>query len=114
MLHQSYQGYRVLSPTFSSSACPGIDNSESVYPPPTNTLSKSSESDNDCVVPSSKEIGGKLDTLSAWYCSSNAQPAVVGVNRVWVCQQHRRRGVASRILDVIRWEMAVKIQTSLF
>ena len=44
----------------------------------------------------------QLDLQSAWYCSSAPRPAVVGVNRVWVSQQHRRTGVASRILDTIR------------
>ena len=46
--------------------------------------------------------GSQLDTLSAWYCSPHPQPASVGVNRVWVCQQFRRMGVASRILDTVR------------
>ena len=48
------------------------------------------------------QSGSRLDSMSAWYCSPRPQPAIVGVNRVWVCQQHRRRGVASRLLDAIR------------
>ena len=34
--------------------------------------------------------------------SEEAEPALMGVNRVWVCHAHRRKGIATKLLDAAR------------
>ncbi|CUS11230.1 unnamed protein product [Tuber aestivum] len=34
--------------------------------------------------------------------SETSRPAILGVSRVWVCADHRRRGIATRLLDCAR------------
>ncbi|KAM8810013.1 N-acetyltransferase ESCO2 [Eudromia elegans] len=38
----------------------------------------------------------------AWRCSAQPEPALCGVSRVWVFSLARRKGVARRMLDVVR------------
>ena len=101
------QGYSVLTPSPHTSPEPPQPciNDPNYNITSTPASSKTNSVVTDSTAPESSVESGRspLDTLSAWFCSSRAQPAVVGLNRVWVCQQHRRRGVASRILDAIRW-----------
>ncbi|KAF9353613.1 N-acetyltransferase esco2 [Mortierella sp. NVP85] len=39
---------------------------------------------------------------SAIFCSTEPQPAICGINRIWVSTHHRRHKVASRLLDAVR------------
>ncbi|KAF9124516.1 N-acetyltransferase esco2 [Mortierella sp. 14UC] len=39
---------------------------------------------------------------AAIFCSKVPQPAICGINRVWVSSQHRRQRIASRMLDAVR------------
>ena len=45
--------------------------------------------------------------------STVSEPAVVGVNRVWVSPRHRRRGVASRLMDTVRYIVYVYMTLSI-
>ncbi|KAG0381043.1 N-acetyltransferase esco2 [Mortierella sp. AD032] len=45
----------------------------------------------------SREGGG-----AAIFCSKVPQPAICGINRIWVSSQHRRQKIASRMLDAVR------------
>ncbi|KAM6138280.1 N-acetyltransferase ESCO2 [Phoenicopterus ruber ruber] len=38
----------------------------------------------------------------AWRCSAEPQPAVCGVSRIWVFGLRRRKGIARRMVDVVR------------
>ncbi|NWU71916.1 ESCO2 acetyltransferase, partial [Pterocles burchelli] len=45
------------------------------------------------------------DTLQqhrAWRCSTEPEPAVCGVSRIWVFGLRRRKGIARRMVDVVR------------
>ncbi|NXD72375.1 ESCO2 acetyltransferase, partial [Eolophus roseicapillus] len=45
------------------------------------------------------------DTLQpqrAWRCSTEPEPAICGVSRVWVFGPRRRKGIARRMVDVVR------------
>ena len=37
-----------------------------------------------------------------WCCSTEAEKARCGINRIWVLTSDRRRGTASRLLDCVR------------
>lgn len=39
----------------------------------------------------------------AWRCSTQPEPAVCGVSRIWVFGLARRKGVARRMVDVVRY-----------
>lgn len=43
-----------------------------------------------------------LQQHRAWRCSTRPEPAVCGVSRIWVLGLARRKGVARRMLDVVR------------
>ncbi|NXC50180.1 ESCO2 acetyltransferase, partial [Penelope pileata] len=43
-----------------------------------------------------------LQQHRAWRCSTEPEPAVCGVSRIWVLGPARRRGVARRLVDVAR------------
>ncbi|NXL01955.1 ESCO2 acetyltransferase, partial [Mesembrinibis cayennensis] len=38
----------------------------------------------------------------AWRCSTEPEPAVCGVSRIWVFSPRRRKGIARRMVDVVR------------
>lgn len=38
----------------------------------------------------------------AWRCSTEPEPAVCGVSRIWVFGPRRRNGIARRMVDVVR------------
>uniref|UniRef100_A0A8C5U8Q1 N-acetyltransferase ESCO acetyl-transferase domain-containing protein n=1 Tax=Malurus cyaneus samueli TaxID=2593467 RepID=A0A8C5U8Q1_9PASS len=42
------------------------------------------------------------DSARAWRCSLDPEPAVCGISRIWVLQTHRHRGIARRMVDVLR------------
>lgn len=44
-----------------------------------------------------------LQQHRAWRCSTRPEPAVCGVSRIWVLGLARRKGVARRMLDVVRY-----------
>ncbi|KAG0291990.1 N-acetyltransferase esco2 [Dissophora globulifera] len=39
---------------------------------------------------------------SAIFCSTDPQPAICGINRIWVSAHYRRQRIASRLLDAVR------------
>ncbi|XP_073529932.1 N-acetyltransferase ESCO2 [Phyllobates terribilis] len=43
-----------------------------------------------------------LERHRAWRCSSDPQPAICGISRVWVFAPMRRRNIASRLVDAVR------------
>ncbi|KAK6292815.1 hypothetical protein J4Q44_G00363160 [Coregonus suidteri] len=38
----------------------------------------------------------------AWCCSTNPEPALCGISRIWVFSMTRRRGIASRMIECLR------------
>jgi N-acetyltransferase len=46
--------------------------------------------------------GGGGAEGAAIFCSKVPQPAICGINRIWVSSQHRRQRIASRMLDAVR------------
>ncbi|NWU94532.1 ESCO2 acetyltransferase, partial [Upupa epops] len=38
----------------------------------------------------------------AWRCSTQPEPAVCGISRIWVLGSRRRKGIARRMVDVVR------------
>uniref|UniRef100_A0A8C0VH02 N-acetyltransferase ESCO2 n=1 Tax=Cyanistes caeruleus TaxID=156563 RepID=A0A8C0VH02_CYACU len=58
--------------------------------------------------PDSRDTGGDSDSGSprwAWRCRRDPEPAVCGISRIWVLPARRRRGIARRMLDTLRWEI---------
>ncbi|NXJ86555.1 ESCO2 acetyltransferase, partial [Trogon melanurus] len=43
-----------------------------------------------------------LQHQRAWRCSTEPEPAVCGISRIWVFGPSRRRGIARRMVDVVR------------
>ncbi|KAM3932785.1 N-acetyltransferase ESCO2 [Leptodactylus fuscus] len=43
-----------------------------------------------------------LDRHRAWRCSSEPQPAICGISRIWVFALMRRKNIASRLVDSVR------------
>ncbi|XP_053736587.1 N-acetyltransferase ESCO2 isoform X3 [Synchiropus splendidus] len=43
-----------------------------------------------------------LENHRAWCCSTDPEPALCGISRIWVFSLARRRGVATRMLDTVR------------
>ncbi|KAM6433385.1 N-acetyltransferase ESCO2 [Rhynochetos jubatus] len=43
-----------------------------------------------------------LQQHRAWRCSTEPEPAVCGVSRIWVFGPRRRKGIARRMVDVVR------------
>uniref|UniRef100_A0A8C9G7N5 Establishment of sister chromatid cohesion N-acetyltransferase 2 n=1 Tax=Pavo cristatus TaxID=9049 RepID=A0A8C9G7N5_PAVCR len=54
--------------------------------------------------PSTPQSPGQdaLQQHRAWRCSTKPEPAVCGVSRIWVFGPARRRGIARRLVDVVR------------
>ncbi|XP_010706354.1 N-acetyltransferase ESCO2 isoform X2 [Meleagris gallopavo] len=54
--------------------------------------------------PSTTQSPGQdaLQQHRAWRCSTAPEPAVCGVSRIWVFGPARRRGIARRLVDVVR------------
>lgn len=44
-----------------------------------------------------------LQQHRAWRCSTRPEPAICGVSRIWVLGLARRKGVARRMVDVVRY-----------
>ncbi|XP_071999984.1 N-acetyltransferase ESCO2 isoform X2 [Engystomops pustulosus] len=51
--------------------------------------------------PESKSVSA-LERHRAWRCSSEAQPAICGISRIWVFALMRRKNIASRLVDTVR------------
>ncbi|KAG0348862.1 N-acetyltransferase esco2 [Podila humilis] len=47
-------------------------------------------------------LGTELRNSSALFCSTVPQPAICGINRIWVSSLYRRHKIASRLLDAVR------------
>ncbi|KAF9273387.1 N-acetyltransferase esco2 [Mortierella alpina] len=54
------------------------------------------------IVSQGREEGGDVDDSSAIFCSTVPQPAICGINRIWVSRHYRRQKIASRMLDAVR------------
>ncbi|KAM9417350.1 uncharacterized protein ACWYII_023447 isoform 2-T3 [Salvelinus alpinus] len=39
----------------------------------------------------------------AWCCSTDPEPALCGISRIWVFSMMRRTGIASRMIECLRW-----------
>lgn len=44
-----------------------------------------------------------LERHRAWCCSTVPEPALCGISRIWVFGPSRRQGIATRMLDTVRW-----------
>ncbi|KAF9969053.1 ADP-ribosylation factor GTPase activating protein, ER-Golgi transport, partial [Actinomortierella ambigua] len=86
------QGSKSSSVSSQSSAASRSLSSISTLSSSSSTTSSSSRS-----VPLSSSRSG-----SAIFCSTEPRKAVCGINRIWVNASHRRRGVATRMLDAVR------------
>ncbi|XP_064002649.1 N-acetyltransferase ESCO2 isoform X2 [Pogoniulus pusillus] len=57
-------------------------------------------------VPSSSELEDlqqqQQQQQRAWRCSTEPEPAVCGISRIWVLASWRRKGIARRLVDVVR------------
>ncbi|XP_075716936.1 N-acetyltransferase ESCO2 isoform X2 [Rhinoderma darwinii] len=51
--------------------------------------------------PESKSTSA-LERHRAWRCSSDPQPAICGISRIWVFALVRRKNIASRLVDTLR------------
>ena len=67
-------------------------------PPPASSSFSIAPHPETSMAPSSR-VGGD-DRV--YYCSREATPACVGINRMWVLPEYRRKGVATRLLDSVR------------
>ncbi|XP_068747981.1 N-acetyltransferase ESCO1-like isoform X2 [Montipora capricornis] len=54
------------------------------------------------VLPSPGESSTPEKQIAAWCCSTTPQLAQCGISRIWVHSQHRRKKVATRLLDCVR------------
>ncbi|XP_069831841.1 N-acetyltransferase ESCO2 isoform X2 [Dendropsophus ebraccatus] len=52
--------------------------------------------------PSSPKTNTVLERHRAWRCSSEPEPAICGISRIWVFALMRRKGIASRLVDTVR------------
>ncbi|XP_056418971.1 N-acetyltransferase ESCO2 isoform X2 [Hyla sarda] len=52
--------------------------------------------------PPSPDTKSTLERHRAWRCSSEPQPAICGISRIWVFALMRRKGIASRMVDTVR------------
>ncbi|XP_052339131.1 titin homolog [Oncorhynchus keta] len=43
-----------------------------------------------------------FERQKAWCCSTNPEPALCGISRIWVFSMMRRRGIASRMIECLR------------
>ncbi|KAG0212665.1 N-acetyltransferase esco2 [Mortierella sp. GBA30] len=61
----------------------------------------------------SDPTGHRSDEGSAVFCSTVPQPAICGINRIWVSAHYRRQKIASRLLDAVRdrFVYACKLET---
>lgn len=41
-------------------------------------------------------------SLKTWCCSETSEEALVGINRIWVLSCHRRKGLATQLMDAVR------------
>ncbi|XP_066468102.1 N-acetyltransferase ESCO2 [Tiliqua scincoides] len=52
--------------------------------------------------PSESPTKNSLEHHRAWCCSSKPEKVICGVSRIWVFSLMRRKGIASRLVDVVR------------
>ncbi|XP_068136213.1 N-acetyltransferase ESCO2 isoform X2 [Hyperolius riggenbachi] len=53
-------------------------------------------------VESASQNQDALERHRAWRCSSDPEPALCGISRIWVFALMRRKGIASRLVDAVR------------
>lgn len=69
---------------------------------PATSVTSTVETTCSTIVSQGHEEGGDVDDSSAIFCSTVPQPAICGINRIWVSRHYRRQKIASRMLDAIR------------
>ncbi|XP_046857540.1 N-acetyltransferase ESCO1-like isoform X2 [Xenia sp. Carnegie-2017] len=52
-----------------------------------------------------EEREAKSSDMTAWCCSSEPTRAICGISRIWVFKQYRRKRVATRLLDCVRFHV---------
>ncbi|NXF94046.1 ESCO2 acetyltransferase, partial [Eubucco bourcierii] len=52
--------------------------------------------------PDPEELQQQQQQQRAWRCSTEPEPALCGISRIWVLGPWRRKGVARRMVDVVR------------
>ncbi|XP_052256658.1 N-acetyltransferase ESCO2-like isoform X2 [Dreissena polymorpha] len=58
------------------------------------------------IVESQASSGSHQSAQRPWYCSETPERAMLGVSRIWVHSQARRKGIATKLLDCVRqWSM---------
>ncbi|KAF9215440.1 N-acetyltransferase esco2 [Podila verticillata] len=87
------QGFEIMSSSSSSTLAAGEATVEA------ESCSGSDPAEN---VVSTKDISTGAHHSSAIFCSTVPQPAICGINRIWVSTLYRRHRVASRLLDAVR------------
>ena len=43
------------------------------------------------------------DSSQPWCCNTEPEPAKCGINRIWVLKSYRRRGIAKKLLESVRY-----------
>jgi len=87
-------------PTKPKSSSTATTSPPSILPTPANSSSSaypSSLSQSILAVNRDQDTEG-----SAIFCSTVPEPAICGINRIWVSKLHRRQKIASRLLEAVR------------
>lgn len=45
-----------------------------------------------------------MERHRAWCCSTVPEQALCGISRIWVFSLARRKGIATRMMDIVRWD----------
>ena len=77
---------------------PTTDANDAVQPPPPPASSSFSIAPH----PETSMAPTRVGDDRVYYCSREPTPACVGINRMWVLPEYRRKGVATRLLDSVR------------
>ncbi|KAF9967574.1 N-acetyltransferase esco2 [Mortierella alpina] len=110
------QGYEILSLSDAQRSIPGCDPTSTdatsaeaktaisaLATSAPSALSKTGTTDSTVASQGHEEKGeAEEDESSAIFCSTVPQPAICGINRIWVSRHYRRQRIASRMLDAVR------------
>lgn len=53
-----------------------------------------------------------MERHRAWCCDTTPEQALCGISRIWVFSLARRQGVATRMLDTVRYDVPLKKELS--
>ena len=99
------QGFEIMSAAESASLSTTSTSSSastSTLVSSTDTGSSSSSNNSSAKDKEGGAQGGDGSEGSAIFCSTTPQPAICGINRIWVSAHYRRQKIASRLLDAVR------------